>query len=104
MKPFLSAAAGALATAFCVAAAASPLIDKIKARRPLVAVMLSRNDPEAKKVLDDEMRRLILSGEIYRLYDKWFLQPIPSVTAPINMPTSFLLRAFWRFPTDFVPD
>jgi glutamate/aspartate transport system substrate-binding protein len=50
------------------------------------------------------MRRLIYSGEMYKLYDKWFVKPIPSIAAPLNMPMSYLLRAFWKFPTDFVPD
>jgi len=69
-----------------------------------IAVMLSHSDLESKKVLDDEMRRVIFSGEMNTLYDKWFMKPIPSVSVPLNMPMSYLLRAFWKFPTDFVPD
>jgi glutamate/aspartate transport system substrate-binding protein len=69
-----------------------------------IAVMIRKDDPELKKVLDDEMRRLIYSGDMHKLYDKWFIHAIPSVAAPLNMPMSYLLRAFWKFPTDFVPD
>lgn len=69
-----------------------------------ISVMLKLGDAEAKKVMDDEMRRLIFSGEMFQLYDKWFARPIPSTSAPLNMPMSYLLRSFWKFPTDFVPD
>jgi glutamate/aspartate transport system substrate-binding protein len=69
-----------------------------------ISVMLAHDDAQAKKVLDDEMRRLLFSGEMYKLYDKWFTKPIPSVSVPLNMPMSYLLRAFWKFPTDFVPE
>jgi glutamate/aspartate transport system substrate-binding protein len=69
-----------------------------------IAVMLAHDDLESKKVLDDEMRRLIFGGQMNTLYEKWFMKSIPSVSVPLNMPMSYLLRAFWKFPTDFVPD
>lgn len=68
-----------------------------------IAVMLAKSDPEAKAVFDEEIRRLILNGDMLVLYDKWFMKPIPSISAPLNMPMNYLLRSFWKFPTDFVP-
>jgi glutamate/aspartate transport system substrate-binding protein len=65
--------------------------------------MLSKNDPEFKKLADDEMRRLILSGEILAIYNKWFMKPIPPKNTALNLPTSYLLRDFWKYPTDYVP-
>ena len=67
------------------------------------AIMLSKNDPEFKKLADDEMRRLILSGEILTIYNKWFMKPIPPKNTALNLPTSYLLRDFWKYPTDYVP-
>lgn len=68
-----------------------------------LAIMLPRDDRDFKKVVDDEMRRLILSREIYAIYDRWFMQPTPPNNSSLNMPVSYLLRDFWKYPSDFVP-
>ena len=68
-----------------------------------LAIMLPKNDPDFKKLVDDEMRRLINSREIYPIYDKWFNQPIPPNNTALNLPVSYLLRDFWKYPTDQVP-
>ncbi|HRL99128.1 MAG TPA: amino acid ABC transporter substrate-binding protein [Acidovorax sp.] len=68
-----------------------------------LAIVLPKNDPEFKKLVDDEMRRLITSREIYPIYDKWFNQPIPPGNTVLNLPVSYLLRDFWKYPTDQVP-
>ena len=58
---------------------------------------------QAKKLIDDEMRRLITSREIYPIYDKWFNSPIPPGNTVLHLPVSYLLRDFWKYPTDQVP-
>ena len=68
-----------------------------------LAIMLPKSDPDFKKLVDDEMRRLINSREIYPIYDKWFNQPIPPNHTALNLPVSYLLRDFWKYPTDQVP-
>ena len=68
-----------------------------------LAIMLPKDDPEFKKLVDDEMRRLITSREIYPIYDKWFAKPIPPSNRALNLPVSYLLRDFWKYPTDQVP-
>ena len=68
-----------------------------------LAIMLPKNDPDFKKLVDDEMRRLVTSREIYSIYDKWFAQPIAPHNKPLNIPVSYLLRDFWKYPTDQVP-
>ena len=65
--------------------------------------MLSKNDPEFKKLVDEEMRRLIVSKEIQQVYDKWFLKPIPPNDKALILPVCYLLRDFWKCPSDFVP-
>ena len=69
-----------------------------------LAIMFGKDDPELKKLIDKEMRRLILSKEIYPIYDKWFTKPIPPKNYNLNLPPSFLLRDFWKYPSDFVPN
>lgn len=68
-----------------------------------LAIMLPKEDPEYKKLIDDEMRRLINSREIFAIYDKWFMKPIPPANKPLNLPPSYLIRDFWKYPTDQVP-
>lgn len=68
-----------------------------------LAIMLSKDDPEFKRLIDDEMKRLIISREAYAIYDKWFMQPIPPKNVSLNMPMNYLLKDFWKYPTDQVP-
>ena len=82
--------------------AALKVVGRFLTTEPL-AIMISKNDPEFKKLVDEEMRRLILSREIYPLYDKWFTRPIPPRGTALNLPVSYLLRDFWKYPTDQVP-
>ncbi len=82
--------------------AALKVVGKFLTTEPL-AIMLSKTDPEFKKVADEEMRRLITSREIFALYDKWFAKPIPPKNTALNLPVSHLLRDFWKYPTDQVP-
>ncbi len=78
------------------------VVGKFLTIEPL-AIMLPKSDPEFKKLVDTEMRRLINSREIYPIYDKWFNQNIPPKNTNLALPTSYLLRDFWKYPTDIVP-
>jgi ABC-type amino acid transport substrate-binding protein len=68
------------------------------------AIMLRKDDPVFKAVVDREVSRIINDGEIYKLYDKWFKSPIPPKGMNMNMPIGHLLRDTFRFPTDKVGD
>ena len=78
------------------------VVGKFLTTEPL-AIMLPKNDPEFKKFIDDEMRRLILSKEVLPIYDRWFMNAIPPNNKPLNLPQSYLLKDFWKYPSDFVP-
>ncbi|MFT4243298.1 MAG: amino acid ABC transporter substrate-binding protein [Acidovorax sp.] len=78
------------------------VVGRFMTTEPL-AIALPKNDPEFKKLVDDEMRRLITSREIYPIYEKWFNKPIPPNNTVLNLPVSYLLRDFWKYPTDQVP-
>jgi len=64
--------------------------------------MLSKDDAAFKKIVDDEMRRLIRSGEAEKIYDRWFMSPIPPRNVSMNLPMNYLLRDSWRYPSDIV--
>ncbi len=68
------------------------------------AIMMPRDDPQFKNVVDREMARIINDGELVRYYDKWFQQAIPPKRVNLHMPMSYLLRDTLRFPTDKVGD
>ena len=78
------------------------VVGRFMTTEPL-AIMLPKGDPDFKKLVDDEMRRLITSREIHAIYEKWFTQPIPPSNTTLNLPVSYLLRDFWKYPTDQVP-
>jgi glutamate/aspartate transport system substrate-binding protein len=67
-----------------------------------LAIMMSKDDAAFKKVVDDEMRHLIRSGEGEKIYNHWFMSPIPPKNAAMNLPMSYLLRDSWKYPSDVV--
>lgn len=81
--------------------AALKVVGRFMTMEPL-AVMLPRGDPEFKKLIDDEMRRLIHTQDMRTLYDRWFRQPIPPRGAVLNLPPSYMLQEVWKFPSDRV--
>jgi ABC-type amino acid transport substrate-binding protein len=68
------------------------------------AIMLPKGDSAFKKLVDAEMRRIILSGEIHVLYKKWFEQPIPPKGINLNLPMPYMLRDSFKYPSDKVAD
>lgn len=68
------------------------------------SVMFSKIDLELKAIVDKEMARLIESGELAKLYEKWFMRPISPKNANLGMPMSSLLRDSLRYPSDKVAD
>lgn len=64
------------------------------------AVVLRKDDPEFKKLVDASLRALMASGELERIYNKWFLSPIPPRGINLNIPMSGLLKDLIRKPND----
>ena len=56
------------------------------------AIMLRKDDPAFKKLVDDTIAALIRSGEFETLYKKWFQSPIPPKGINLNAPMSKELR------------
>lgn len=67
------------------------------------AIAFERANPPLKALIDAEMRRLIASRELYRLYDQWFTQPIPPKGINLGMRMSHLLADSLKYPSDYVP-
>jgi len=63
-------------------------------------IMLRRDDPSFKKVVDDAMTKVYKSGEINTIYAKWFLHPIPPKGVNLDVPMSAVLKHVVAKPTD----
>ncbi len=65
-----------------------------------IAVMIRKDDPSMKKLVDDTIRDLMRSGALEKLYVKWFLSPIPPKNTSVNLPMGATLRALFSAPND----
>jgi glutamate/aspartate transport system substrate-binding protein len=65
-----------------------------------IAIMYRKDDPGFRKAVDDSVRNLIKSGEVAKLYDKWFMQPIPPSNTKVGLPASDATKAAWANPND----
>jgi glutamate/aspartate transport system substrate-binding protein len=63
-------------------------------------IMLRKDDPEFKKAVDAAMARIFKSGEIYKIYKKWFQSKIPPKGINLNLPMSAQLKKVIAHPTD----
>jgi glutamate/aspartate transport system substrate-binding protein len=63
-------------------------------------IMLRRDDPAFKKVVDAATAELYTSGEGVRLYDKWFMAKIPPKGLNLNTPISRELKGEFAKPSD----
>jgi glutamate/aspartate transport system substrate-binding protein len=65
-----------------------------------IAIMIRKDDPALKKLGNETIAGLVRSGEMARLYDKWFVQSIPPKNTRLNLPASEATKAAWRNPND----
>ncbi|MDT0138636.1 amino acid ABC transporter substrate-binding protein [Acidovorax sp. PRC11] len=65
-----------------------------------IAIMIRKDDPAFKKAVDDSLKGMMKSGEMAKLYDKWFMQPIPPNNVKIGLPASDATKAAWANPND----
>lgn len=65
-----------------------------------IAIMIRKDDPKFKKAVDDSIIAMMRSGEIARIYDKWFMQPIPPTNTRVGLAVSEATKAAWASPND----
>ena len=65
-----------------------------------IGIMYRKDDPAFKKAVDDSIKAMAKSGDVAKLYDKWFLQAIPPTNTKVGLPASELTKAAWANPTD----
>ncbi len=75
------------------------LVDEVLSVEP-IACMLPKGDAKFKAEVDKSIKRQIADGSLEKLYDKWFLQPIPPANVVIGLPLSASTKAAWANPND----
>jgi glutamate/aspartate transport system substrate-binding protein len=63
-------------------------------------IMLRKDDPAFKKVVDGATAALYKSPEGKAIYEKWFLKPIPPRGLNLNVPLSAQMKKILDTPTD----
>jgi len=65
-----------------------------------IAVMIRRDDPGMKRLVDLTIGNMMASGELAKLYAKWFTSPIPPKNANVNLPMGATLKGLFANPND----
>jgi len=65
-----------------------------------IAIMMRKDDPAFKAAVDASLQGLVKSGEMAKIYDKWFMQPIPPANVKVGLPASDATKAAWATPND----
>ncbi|MES2976651.1 MAG: transporter substrate-binding domain-containing protein [Pseudomonadota bacterium] len=65
-----------------------------------IAIMIRKDDAALKKIGDDTVRDLIKTGEMNKLWDKWFMQPIPPKNTRVGLAMSESTKAALANPND----
>jgi glutamate/aspartate transport system substrate-binding protein len=65
-----------------------------------IAIMMRKDDPAFKKAVDDSIKAMMKSGEIAKIWTKWFEQPIPPSNTTVGMAPNENTKAAWANPND----
>jgi glutamate/aspartate transport system substrate-binding protein len=69
-------------------------------RQEPYSMMLRRDDPQFKALVDRAVGDLMRSGEIEQIYEKWFASPIPPRGTNLNFPMTPAIRDAFASPND----
>ncbi|SFB66975.1 amino acid ABC transporter substrate-binding protein, PAAT family [Polaromonas sp. OV174] len=65
-----------------------------------IAIMIRKDDPWFKRMADDTVKGMIKSGEMNKLWTKWFLSPIPPKNTKVGLALSASTKDAWANPND----
>lgn len=65
-----------------------------------IAIMVRKDDTAFKKLGNDVIAGMIKSGDMAKLWDKWFMQPIPPKNIKVGLALSESTKAAWASPND----
>ena len=65
-----------------------------------IAIMVRKDDPAFKKLVDESIVAMVKSGDMAKAYERWFVQPIPPSNTRVGLPASEATKAAWASPND----
>jgi glutamate/aspartate transport system substrate-binding protein len=65
-----------------------------------IAIMVRKDDAALKKIGNDTINALVRSGDMAKMWDKWFVNPIPPKNTKVGLPLSESTKAAWASPND----
>ena len=65
-----------------------------------IACMVRKNDPAFLKAVNDSIARQVKDGTLAKLWDKWFIQPIPPANVAVGLPLSEATKNAWNNPNN----
>ncbi len=69
-------------------------------RQEPYSMMLRKDDPQFKALVDKTVGGVMKSGEINKIYAKWFTSPIPPKGVNLNFPQTPAIKAAFANPND----
>ena len=64
------------------------------------SMMLRKDDPQFKALVDKTIDGVMMSGEINKIYAKWFTSPIPPKGVNLNFPETPAIKDAFAHPND----
>jgi glutamate/aspartate transport system substrate-binding protein len=65
-----------------------------------LACMLRKDDAQFKALVDGVIAKMQTSGEAAKMYDKWFMAPIPPDGVVLNAPLTEAMKELYAHPND----
>jgi len=69
-------------------------------RQEPYSMMIRKDDPQFKALVDKTIGGVMKSGEIDKIYAKWFTSPIPPKNINLNFPQTPAIKAAFATPND----
>ena len=65
-----------------------------------IAIMVPKNDPEFKAAVNAAIAKIVANGNMPKLWNKWFLSPIPPKNIVVGLELSPATKNAWANPND----
>ena len=65
-----------------------------------IALLFRKDDPAFKAAVDGSLMKMMQSGEVEKIYTKWFMSPIPPRNGSLNLPMGTALKQLMSAPND----
>jgi len=69
-------------------------------RQEPYSMMLRKDDPQFKALVDKTIGDVMKSGEIEKIYSKWFTSPVPPKNINLNFPATAAIKDAFANPND----